>query len=403
MTVLPQLERELRSAHRRVSRRSRIGWLAPGVAVAATVAVAAVFVIGLRHSRSPAGGGDGGGGTVVLQSTPIDPRAPLDAGVGSAVGILEHRFASALPTVHVSRLGNAIALSGVTPADRARALDLATAGRLAFFDWEASVLLANGRTAAAGLTSQDPDALRVSQGSPGVEGGVSLYEAVKLAQRLPRSGASHSAPELYLFGPPRSSVCAAAIARGAAPSASGPCYLAGPAPTRNALVRGVPIGSVASGQVMAVPPGMVVLQAANSNPAGHLALSDPAARFFVLQEREAFSGSEITHPAASSDPTGQPDVTFEFTPAGTAAFLRATRALAHRGAAISSAGQILNQHFAIALDGRLLSVPEVDFRSYPDGIRTSSADVTGGFTTTSARDLAAILRFGALPVTLTPQ
>jgi preprotein translocase subunit SecD len=38
-------------------------------------------------------------------------------------------------------------------------------------------------------------------------------------------------------------------------------------------------------------------------------------------------------------------------------------------------------------------------RRYPDGIIGSSgADITGGFTSKSARDLATELRYGALPL-----
>jgi preprotein translocase subunit SecD len=56
---------------------------------------------------------------------------------------------------------------------------------------------------------------------------------------------------------------------------------------------------------------------------------------------------------------------------------------------------------AVVLDGQLLSVLSVDFRTYPDGINTTSADVSGGFTATTVRDLAIVVRYGPLPVQLT--
>jgi len=60
-----------------------------------------------------------------------------------------------------------------------------------------------------------------------------------------------------------------------------------------------------------------------------------------------------------------------------------------------------DQHFAIALDGRLVTVPSIDFRAYPDGIQSGNrADISGGFTARGARDLAALLRFGPLAVRL---
>ena len=62
---------------------------------------------------------------------------------------------------------------------------------------------------------------------------------------------------------------------------------------------------------------------------------------------------------------------------------------------------MLNQHFAVALDNRLITVPSIDSKVYPDGIiDDSGADITAGFTVLSAGDLATMLRFGPLPVSL---
>jgi len=48
-----------------------------------------------------------------------------------------------------------------------------------------------------------------------------------------------------------------------------------------------------------------------------------------------------------------------------------------------------------------VTVPEIDYTQYPDGITGGSgADITGGFTTTSATTLANELRLGALPIKL---
>ena len=78
-----------------------------------------------------------------------------------------------------------------------------------------------------------------------------------------------------------------------------------------------------------------------------------------------------------------------------------TREVARRGAHVSVGGETLNQHFAVAVDGQLLTVPQIDFRQYPDGIiGGGGADITGGFTPQSARDLATELRSGALPLSV---
>jgi hypothetical protein len=406
MTVLPQLERELLAAHRRANRRRRrLGWIAPAVAIGATIAVATVFVIALRHGGStPNATGTEPGGTAVLRATPVNPHASLNAGVGTALGILQHRFGAAMPTVHVSRVGDQIVLRDVTAANRARALALAQPGRLALLDWEANVLLPSGGTVASGLAHQDPAALRISQGSgtgtAGQGGGLTLFDAVKLASRQPAKTyplMSRVGSQLYLFGRPHSRICRAAGR--AAPTPSGSCYVAGPAPSLDALMRGLPLGTDA-GEILTVPSGTVILQAADASPGHQVAFDNPAARFFVLRDNAAIGSRQITHPAATTDLAGSPDVTFQFDRAGTAAFHRMTAAIAHRGALVSSAGLLLNQHFGIAVDGQLLSVPQIDFKQYPSGINGSAADVTGGFSATAARDLAAILRYGPLPVML---
>lgn len=64
-------------------------------------------------------------------------------------------------------------------------------------------------------------------------------------------------------------------------------------------------------------------------------------------------------------------------------------------------GNLLNQNFAAALDNQLISVPSIDYKTYPDGIPGGQgADLTGGFTIQSARTLATLLRYGPLSVNL---
>jgi hypothetical protein len=55
----------------------------------------------------------------------------------------------------------------------------------------------------------------------------------------------------------------------------------------------------------------------------------------------------------------------------------------------------------VALDTKLITVPQIDFKTYPEGIPgDNGADITAGFTIQSARDLAPQLRLGALPIQL---
>ncbi|MHB1836048.1 MAG: SecDF P1 head subdomain-containing protein, partial [Solirubrobacteraceae bacterium] len=56
---------------------------------------------------------------------------------------------------------------------------------------------------------------------------------------------------------------------------------------------------------------------------------------------------------------------------------------------------------AVAVDGQLVTIPQINFEQYPDGvIGANGADITGALTRNSAREIAAMLRLGALPVDL---
>ena len=157
--------------------------------------------------------------------------------------------------------------------------------------------------------------------------------------------------------------------------------------------------SPSDGKVLIVQQGTVVLQAAN--PTAGQAAKFPDARFYVLKDNVALSGADITNPQASTDQAGTPDVQFGFDSAGKTAFQNATDQIAHRGQDVSTLGQHLNQHFAVALDNQLLTVPSIDYTVYPDGVTGGNgADITAGLTVQAARRLATLIREGPLPVKL---
>jgi len=127
----------------------------------------------------------------------------------------------------------------------------------------------------------------------------------------------------------------------------------------------------------------------------------PSAQYYVLKDHVALFGNDITNPQKSTDQSGNPDVTFSFNPKGAKAFQHVTSTIAHRGDLVSGLGNTFNQHFAVALDTKLITVPQIDFKTYPDGIPGDNGpDIASVFTVQSARDLATQLRFGALPVRL---
>ncbi len=304
-------------------------------------------------------------------------------------------------------------LPDVSNVRRAEQLVGSTA-RLYFYDWEKNAITPNGKSVASQLQAQDPNAVVISkggaggQGSPGAPGlgSMGLYDAVKLAAKQPVQASgdnSRDGPQYYLFGAPGSAACAtAAKDRGKAAVAGAHCLLSGPTDNLPDLRSGVPAGvSASQGQQLTVPRGTVVLLAVPANFAHPTPIGDPTAQFYVLKDHVALLGADITNPQQSTDQSGSPDVSFGFSSKGKNEFQSVTAAIAKRGNLVSGLGSTLNQHFAVSLDNQLITVPSIDFKQFPDGIPADTgADITGGFTISTAQDLATQLRLGALPINL---
>ncbi len=354
------------------------------------------------------------GGIELVYQGQRTPQSPVtQASLNRAVDIMRSRVDQlGVSEPSIQTTGNSLITVGLPDVhDVARAeQEVGQTAQLFFYDWEANVLTPAGKPAAQGLLTQDQDSVTLSTGGsagqPGVPGagGVPLYQAATLAAKQPVGpGGSRSGPAYYLFGAPGSPACAAvAKAAGTTPVQGQHCLLNGPDSTLTDLYSGLPAGVTKSeGQLVTVPQGTVVLQAANASAGQKVSANSPNAEFFVLKDNVALTGNDITNPQPSTDQSGSPDVTFGFNGKGQSAFQRVTGQIAHRGANVSLGGSSLNQHFAVALDNQLVTVPQIDFRQYPDGILGGGgADITGGFTSQTASDLATQLRLGALPIKL---
>jgi preprotein translocase subunit SecD len=101
----------------------------------------------------------------------------------------------------------------------------------------------------------------------------------------------------------------------------------------------------------------------------------------VVQKRALLTGAELTRAEVSADPnaTGNWQVAIEFSPEGARRFGEVTE-------------QNVGKQLAIILDGNVYSAPRINER-IPGG----RAVITGQFTVEEARDLAIVLRAGALP------
>ncbi len=157
--------------------------------------------------------------------------------------------------------------------------------------------------------------------------------------------------------------------------------------------------------LLTVPKGVVVVsEAAQDNPNTSANESETGLpHYYVLRDRPALTGSQITDPKASSDPqTGQPIVQFNFTDSGRTAFQDVTRRIALRGqqnaqlgTTTSAQAEGQSQHFAVVLGGEIQSSPIINFIDNPDGIDgRTGAEISGNFTIQSAQDLATVLASG---------
>jgi SecD/SecF fusion protein len=167
-----------------------------------------------------------------------------------------------------------------------------------------------------------------------------------------------------------------------------------------------PPGAVA--KAVRVNPGTVIVQARpEENKKGKVVQPSPNS-FFVIDDAFVLRGSDITHPQQSFDEgaggTGAPNVSFGFTSHGQNVFQQVTKKIAQRGQEAQLPGvpkEAAQQHFAVVLDGQLITAPSIDYTKYPEGIdATNGSQISGGFTITSAQNLAGELQSGALPIKL---
>jgi hypothetical protein len=417
-----------------VSRR-RGGLLAPALGLVIAIAVVVVFLSLRAHppTRNRSAGAHPGNVVLVLRAEATPPTAEIDpASMQRIASFVRARIDAVAPRTQVStrffdelvvHVGRAAPGATLPSVAQLAALAIAPA-RLLFYDWETNVLTPNGQTAASQLLARGPAAVKVSQGGgfpPGsvLAGALPLYQAVQLAAEQPEQVSpdnprvvnEYFGNEYYLFGAPGSGACQTAASDAGAPVEAGHCLLAGPVSlpasasmrdVRDQLSLTLPPGvRFDQGELLAVKQGTVVLQAVPLSFSRWPVFGSSAAGYYVLKDHASLCSCEITNPQASTDQAGHPDVTFGFTSQGQSAYQRLTAGVARRGQLSSRGKSHLVQHFAVALDNQLLAVPAVDFRAYPHGIPGySGAAIFGAFTAAQARQLAAELRPGALPVHL---
>jgi len=190
--------------------------------------------------------------------------------------------------------------------------------------------------------------------------------------------------------------------------------LAGPAPTKEALLDQVEGGEAPEGsQFYVVPSDKIVLTCEPPTfcPPG---ITPTRTQYYLYQYRPndaenpvpELTGEDLNAGGTRQDfgQNGEPIVQLQFTDEGGDKFHEITRELFQRGAATASLAGSPNdsnysQNFAIVLDDEIRSWPRIDFTDpqLADGIAGGRAEITGDFTIEEAKDLALVLQTGALP------
>ena len=281
-----------------------------------------------------------------------------------------------------------VALPGFQDAAAAQRLVGQTA-RLYFYDWEPNVIGPEGVPAPDDGTvtgAADP-----TEGAGGSISGIPLFDAVQRASKLkPVTFENRSHDETFYLV-----------------DESAKKVIAGPANVETDLFSEDTAEAAKQRKdykVVTVPKGTTILQAeAPRAKSGADNGKTPARldKWYVLRDDVSLQGSDIKNPTQITDTvTGGPAVSFDFTSDGRKIWEEVTKTIAQRGQEqlIGGTGA---QHFAIALDNQLISVPQIDPNENPNGISgANGSQITGGFTIQTARDLADLLRTGALPVEL---
>ncbi len=296
-----------------------------------------------------------------------------------------------------------VALPDVSNEERAQD-EVGKTAQLYFYDWEPNVIGPNGKPAPTeGTVTGD----ETTTGAGGSVAGLPEYKAVLRAAMRP--------PILHKSSTTWKEGCTPAQVGGCI---YGTWYLLD---TKNGKVLRGPeeieknlepksFTKVAEKdkKIVRVNPGTVIVQSHPvENGNGKVTNKSPES-WYVLNDAPVLNGGDITHPQQGFDEgaggNGQPNVNFGFNSHGKKVFEEVTKKIAHRGQEAQLPGvphESTLQHFAVVLDGQLITVPSIDYTRYPEGIDASNgSEISGGFTITSADELAEELQSGALPVKL---
>ena len=326
-----------------------------------------------------------GGVQLVYEGKPTKQQPTVTAeGLDRALDIMRDRVDSlGVAEPELQRSGENqidVSLPGVDNAERAER-QVGTTAQMYFYDWEPNILDADCKT--------NPE--QVNGGQQPISG---LFNAVKQASKCQKivDDNNTTAGLFYAFDK----------------DSNEPINDGVPEENRADLEEDLAAQNLTEkAQILEVPEGIIVLR--NQDEREPDQRRGKVDQWWVIEDNPVLSGAEIKNPEQNFEngTGGQPIVTMEFSDTGRKAFADTTREIAQRGADNAALnGGLQNpigasHHFAIRLDNELISTPYINFRENPDGIDGSQgAQISGGFTITTAQDLARLLKIGALPLRL---
>jgi SecD/SecF fusion protein len=383
-------------------RRNYVILLIVGLLLAGSIAVIATHKTRL--------GLDLKGGTQLVYEGKPTAQAKVDSeSLNRAIDIMRKRVDQlGVAQPEIQRFGEkqiSVALPEVNNASRAQA-EVGKTALLYFYDWEPNVVGPEGK-AAPSEGSVTGDTTTAGAGGAGTASLPEYQAVLRAAARPPILRKSDTT-----------------WTTGCTPQQIGDCLygswylldtkhekvLRGPEETEKNLEANTFAKPGVQLKAVRVNPGTVVVQAHPTETESGKVLNRTPNAWYVINDAPAMTGADITHPQQGfnegSGGNGQPNVNFGFTGKGKGIFERITREIAHRGQEAQLPGTPLAatlQHFAVVLEGQLITVPSIDYHTYPEGIDASNgSQISGGFTITGAQELAEELQSGALPIKLAP-
>jgi SecD/SecF fusion protein len=370
--------------------------------IVAGLVAASLAVIAAKKTRL---GLDLKGGVQLIYQGRATAQAKVDSeSLNRAIDIMRQRVDKlGVSQPEIQRFGANeidVALPNVSNAQRAQQ-QVGKTAQLYFYDWEPNVIGPDGKPA--------PTEGKVTGGSEAgsASTGIPEYEAVLRALKRPAIVRKNDTTYQPGCTPKQQGGCiygqwyllddtTKKVLRGPEDVESN-LYADGYKPPAKHKVRAVRVN-----------PGTVLAQARPIEGSGGKITEQSPESWYVLNDSPALTGSEIKNPRQGLDSgpggNGQPNVTFEFDSKGRKTFERVTKEIAERGQQNQLPGvpkSAAEQHFAVVLDNQLITTPLIDYTANPEGIEANNgSQISGGFTITSAQNLADELQSGALPIKL---